>query len=123
MSCKDCVFRGTFQDMGASFDVCNLQSDLVDADMACRNSESCRHRFTTREAKKIVMEREGELPKFLQKKMVIPQEKNLECEVDDPFKTIKDALEEFGKSAFNTINSLARKLQEALTESEDTQND
>lgn len=62
MSCRDCVFKGIFQDMGASSDVCNLQSNLVDAIKACENSENCRHRFTVEEAKRIVIEREGGSP-------------------------------------------------------------
>lgn len=120
MSCRDCVFRGIFQDMGASCDVCNLQSDLADAIKACEDSDGCRHRFTVSEAKEIVIDREGGLP------VITKEEKKEECKVCeeyDPFKTIKDSLEEVTKSALNTINSLARKLQEALTGSEDTQND
>ena len=68
MSCRYCVFHGIYQDMGASTDVCNLQDNFIDAVKACENSADCRHRLTVGEAKKIVIEREGELPTFLQQK-------------------------------------------------------
>ena len=67
MSCRECVFKGIYQDMGASCDVCNLQSDLVDAIKACKKSADCRYRFTVSEAKKIVIEREGEPPTIKKK--------------------------------------------------------
>lgn len=116
MSCKDCVFKGIFQDMGASSDVCNLQSNLVDAIKACENSADCRYRFTVQEAKSIVIEREGGLP-------VITREETKSSEVENPLKTISDALKEVGESACKAINSLRKRLQGLATESEDTEAD
>lgn len=55
MSCRDCVFKSIYQDMGASFDVCRMQDKLPDAARACDNSESCQYRLTVQEAKKIVI--------------------------------------------------------------------
>lgn len=80
MSCRGCVFRGTFQNMGASCDVCNLQSDLADAVKACENSAGCRHRFTVGEAKKIVIEREGGLPAIPREKTVKVEELKAQCD-------------------------------------------
>lgn len=120
MSCRDCVFRGIFQDMGASCDVCNLQSDLGDAVKACENSADCRHRFTVGEAKKIVIDREGGLP------AITKEEKKEECKVrkeDDPFKLIREALMEVGQSAVMALKTISNNLQKAQTESEDTQSD
>lgn len=120
MSCRDCVFRGIFQDMGASCDVCNLQSDLADAIKACEDSDGCRHRFTVSEAKEIVIDREGGLP------VITKEEKKEECKVCeeyDPFKTIREALIEAGKAACMALKTISNNLQKAQTESEDTQND
>lgn len=100
MSCRDCVFRGIFQDMGASCDVCNLQSDLADAVKACENSAGCRHRFTVVEAKKIVIEREGGLP-------AIPREKTEPSEESDPQENINDAFKRVVESACKAANALA----------------
>lgn len=104
MSCRDCVFRGIFQDMGASCDVCNLQSDLVDAVKACENSAGCRHRFTLEEAKKIVIEREGGLP-------VIVREKTEPSEESNPQANINDAFARVAEAACKAANS----IREALT--------
>ena len=98
MSCRDCVFRGTFQDMGASCDACNLQNDLVDAIKACEDSANCHHRFTVAEAKKIVIEREGE-PLSIPK-----QEKN------EP-KTLNDAFREIAETTCKAINAIMKTLQ------------
>ena len=111
MSCRDCVFRGTFQDMGASCDTCTLQYDFTDAIKACENSEGCRHRFTVGEAKKIVIEREGGLP-------VIVREKPKPSEESNPLITIKTALEEVGKAASMAVRSLAEAMQTMPIESE-----
>lgn len=107
MSCRECVFRGIFQDMGASCDVCNLQSDLVDAVKACENSAGCRHRFTVGEAKKIVIEREGGLP-------VIVREKPEPSEESDPQANINDAFARVAESVRIAINSLAGVTKELL---------
>ena len=112
MSCRDCVFKGIYQDMGASTDVCNLQSDLVNAVKACENSADCRHRFTVAEAKKTIIEREGELPTFLQKKMVIPQKKT------EP-KTLSDAFREIAESALEKVHELIGNFQGLSMESEE----
>ena len=91
--CSDCVFRGKFQDMGASCDVCNRYSDLTNAIEACEKSEECRHRFTTEEAKKIVIERAGSLPLLVERKA-----RKLEAIGDatsDFTKTINDIKEAF----------------------------
>ncbi len=116
MSCRDCVFKGIFQDMGASSDVCNLQSNLVDAIKACENSENCLHRFTVEEAKRIVIEREGGLP-------VITREETKSSEVDDPFKTISDAFMKVAESASKVLNSLRKAFVVLPTESEETEAD
>ena len=121
MSCRDCVFRGIFQDMGASTDVCNLQTDFLDAVKACENSADCRHRFTVGEAKKIVIEREGEPPTFLQKKMAIPQKKTEPSEESDPLKAIRDALNEVAETACKTVNSLRELFEGLQAESEETE--
>lgn len=113
MSCRDCVFRGTFQDMGASCNVCNLQNGLADAIKACEYSESCRHRFTIQEAKKIVIERESGLPVIVQKKAKPSEESN-------PLITIKTALEEVGKAASVAARSLTKAMQTMPIESEVT---
>ena len=97
--CADCVFRGTFRDMGASCDVCNLQHDLADAISACGKSESCRYRFTIQEAKKIVIDREGE-----------PQIKAKRNEKQSDEQTLADAFAEVAKS----IQSAFKPLQECL---------
>lgn len=112
MSCRDCVFRGTFQDMGASCDVCNLQNDLIDAFKACENSAGCRHRFTLEEAKKIVIEREGGLP-------VIPREKTEPSEESDPQANINDAFVRIAEAtckAANSIRDLLNHLVQNSTE-------
>ena len=118
MSCMDCVFRVIYQDMGASCDVCNLQSDLADAIKACKNSADCHHRFTVAEARKIVIEREGGLPTFLSEEMMIPKEKTKPSEEADPFKTISDGLAEVAKSAYDAVISLREFLINLSTESE-----
>lgn len=102
MSCGGWVFRGIFQDMGASCDVCNLQNDLADAVKACENSAGCRHRFTLEEAKKIVIEREGGHP-------VIPREKpEPSRDIDpQPFESLKDAFGKIAESARIALNNLA----------------
>lgn len=112
MSCRDCVFKGIYQDMGASTDVCNLRSDLVSAVKACENSAECRHRFTVGEAKKFVIEREGELPTFLQKKMVIPQKKT------EP-KTLNDAFKEVAEATMKAVKAIIESFQSQDTESEE----
>lgn len=116
MSCRDCVFHGTFQDMGASSDVCNLQSNLVDAVMACENSENCRHRFTVEEAKNIVIEREGGLP-------VITRKETKPSEVEDPLIVFRDVFQEMVEATCEMINSLRKTFQGLPTESEDTEAD
>lgn len=102
MSCSGCVFRGTFQDMGASCDVCNLQTDLVDAVSACKNSADCRHRFTVEEAKKIVIEREGGLP-------VILKEKTKSSE-----KSMQDAIKELGEAIGDALLPAIQAMTEML---------
>lgn len=52
MSCYGCIFKGKYEDMGASCDTCKLQDYLPDAIKACDNSENCPHRVTLEEAKK-----------------------------------------------------------------------
>ena len=103
MSCRECVFRGVFQDMGASCDVCNLYPDLADAIAACDNSENCRHRFTIGEAKAIVIEREGSLP-------AIRERKPKTSEASDP-KSINDAFKEIAESACKAVNSIIEAMQ------------
>lgn len=116
MSCRDCVFKGIFQDMGASSDVCKLQSNLVDAIKACENSADCRYRFTVQEAKSIVIAREGGLP-------VITREETKSSEVENPLKALSDALKEVGESACKVLNSLRKAFGVLPTESEDTEAD
>jgi hypothetical protein len=63
MSCYDCVFKGIYQDMGASFDVCRLFDSLPEAARAaddCRYSGECKYRLTLEEAKKFVEERNNQ---------------------------------------------------------------
>lgn len=113
MSCKDCVFRGIYHDMGASCDVCNLHSNFADAVLACENSADCRHRFTVGEAKKIVIEREGGLP-------IIPPKKTESSEKSNSLKTINEAFAEVAESACKVINSLRECFKGLQTEEEDT---
>lgn len=113
MSCKDCVFRGIFQDMGASCDVCNLHCNLADAVLACELSADCRHRFTVGDAKKIVIEREGGLPEIPPKKA--------EPRVESDFhKTINEAFAELAEKACKAVNLIMKNFQELQTEEEDT---
>ena len=115
MSCRDCVFKGIYQDMGASCDVCNLQNNLVDAVKACENSANCHHRFTVAEAKKIVIEREGGLP-------VIPKKETKPSEDFEPLlKTISDGLKEVAESACKAINSIRENFKNVSMENEDTE--
>jgi hypothetical protein len=114
MSCRDCVFRGIFQDMGASCDVCNLHSDLADAIKACENPAGCRHRFTVEEARKIVIEREGGLP-------VIAREKTEPSEESNPLAIINDAFARIAESARIALNSLAG-VSKSLLEKRDCAN-
>lgn len=110
MSCRECVFRGVYQDMGASCDVCGLQSDLVNAVRACENSANCRHRFTVADAKEIVIEREGGLP-------VIVREKTEQSEKPDPLKTLNEAFASVAKATTEAIKAITEALNK---ESEDT---
>jgi hypothetical protein len=109
--------------MGASTDVCKLQVDLVDAIKACENSADCRHRFTVGEAKKIVIEREGELPTFLQKKMVIPQKKTEPSEESNPLKMFSDGIKEIAESACEALNAIIESFQSLRTEIDDTESE
>ncbi len=106
MSCRDCVFKGIYQDMGASTEVCNLQPDFLDAIKACEDSANCHHRFTVAEAKKIVIEREGE-PLSIPK-----QEKN------NKSTTLNDAFREVAEATCKEINAIMKTLQ---AESEDAE--
>lgn len=107
MSCRDCVFKGIYHDMGASTEVCNLQPDFLDAIKACEDSANCHHRFTVAEAKKIVIEREGK-PIVIQK-----QEKS------NKSKTLNDAFQEVAKSACDAVNAIMKALQASYDESEE----
>ena len=91
--------------MGASCDVCNLQSNLVDAVNACEDSEDCRHRFTIQEAKKIVIEREGK-----------PQIKARRNERRSDVQTLEDAFAEIAKAAQSAMKPLLECMQ-ALADS------
>lgn len=62
MSCRECVFRSEYRDMGASADVCTLHINLASAINACDHSEDCKYRFTHEEAKAIAFERAGGKP-------------------------------------------------------------
>lgn len=62
MSCRECVFRSQYQDMGASADVCTLHITLARAIHACEHSEDCIYRLTRNEAMKIAFERAGGKP-------------------------------------------------------------
>lgn len=62
MSCRECVFRSQYQDMGASADVCTLHISLARAINACEHSEDCKYRFTRNDAMKIAFERAGGKP-------------------------------------------------------------
>lgn len=106
MNCKDCVFRGTFQDMGASCDVCNLQHSLADAFAACEKSESCRHRFTIQEAKKIVIERYGEPQSETKRNARQSDERTL----DDAFAQMAEAIQ----SAVNPLHECLQNLADSL---------
>lgn len=103
MSCSDCVFRGVFHDMGASCDVCNLQSDFLDAIKACENSADCRHRFTVDEAKKIVIEREGE-PKIEKTRN---ERQSEEMTIEDAFARVAKAAESAMKPLLECMQKLA----------------
>lgn len=111
MSCRDCVFKGIFQDMGASCDVCKFQNNFADAVKACENSANCHHRFAVTEAKKIVIEREGELPTIPQRKTEPSEESNLQ-------KIISDGLKEAAESACKAINSFREALKNLSTVTE-----
>ena len=101
MSCRDCVFKGIFQDMGASCNVCNLQTGLADAIKACENSGECRHRFTVSEAKKIVMEREGGMP-------IIAREQSAQIEQSDIQTEFKDAIARVAEAAQMAFNAMKK---------------
>lgn len=95
MSCKNCVFRSTFQDMGASCDICSWQTDLANAIAACQSSDTCRHRLTSDEAKVIVFKREGVLPVIRRETRPGSEPRTLEealARVADAAKGIGDAI-------------------------------
>lgn len=115
MSCKGCVFLGTFQDMGASCDVCNLQCDLVKAITACENSASCQHRFTVEEAKKIVYEKAGRLPAGIKpndEPCIVPEQEQSILENLALQGQLADAFQKVSKLVFDAVNSLIQNTGE-----------
>ena len=118
MNCRDCVFRGSYQDMGASCDACTLHADLYQAIKACENSESCRHRFTVEEAKKIVFEKEGHLPvnyKLNDKPCVAPEQDDSPRSIMDNLALqgqLSEAFQEIAKVVFNAVHSLMQSIGE-----------
>lgn len=49
--CDSCVFRGTFQDMGASCYVCRLHDDLISAIKACEMGDMCCYKLSLKDAR------------------------------------------------------------------------
>ena len=108
MSCRDCVFRGIFQDMGASSDVCKLHTSLVDAVAACEHSDSCKHRFTIQEAKQIVIERNGGLPTIIKEKV----EPKPNDHSDPPYISIGESFSKVAEVACDALNKIKHSIFE-----------
>lgn len=112
MSCKDCVFRSQYQDMGASEDVCILHRNLLSAISACERSEGCRYRFMLSEAKEIVKARAGGLP--VDKPIARPREQSGDPEqgFDDAMVSLKEAFGNMAKALVDEIKSFEKALAE-----------
>lgn len=106
MSCRDCVFRSTYQDMGASADVCTLHYDLARAINACVHSEDCKYRFTIKEAKEIVFERTGGKPTDE------PTAAERREESGDPEKDFNSAMMSIGEAVKRSLNELAKEMKD-----------
>ena len=113
MSCRDCVFRSEYRDMGASADVCTLHDNLASAIHACDHSEDCKYRFTISEARIIVLERVGGLP---QDKPTAADRRESsgdpEKDFSDALLSIREGMNRFAKALADEMKSFEKALAE-----------
>lgn len=58
-NCRECIYHGEHQDMGATIEVCNREEDLGKAVAACDNSAYCNDKLTLADVKKLKAERDA----------------------------------------------------------------
>ena len=92
MSCRDCVFRSEYRDMGASADVCTLHFNLARAVNACDHSEDCKYRLTRKEAMTIAFERAGGKPTDEPTAAERREQSGDPDEIDDPDRAFQNSM-------------------------------
>ena len=119
MSCRECVFRSQYQDMGASADVCTLHADLASAILACEHSDGCKYRLTRDEAKIIAFARAGgkptEAPTAARRESSGDPVRDFNQAMQDAAETLRQGLQKLidnMRPAIESINALAEQRGE-----------
>lgn len=66
-NCVNCFYKREYQEMGATWNVCERYNDLAEATKAYKNSQNCQYKLTHQQVKEIIKK---QTPKRIKRKII-----------------------------------------------------